>query len=136
LSRKSLTIIIKKKKQKVNKTPYIEEIMSIVNYPDWEKIELKVAKIEKVEDIDGADKLYKLTVNLGDENRIICAGIKKHYKKEELQNKKIIVFTNLAPRTMRGIESQGMLLAAVSDDESQVILISPEKEIEEGARIK
>ena len=110
--------------------------MSIVNYPDWEKIELKVAKIEKVEDIDGADKLYKLTVNLGDENRIICAGIKKHYKKEELQNKKIIVFTNLAPRTMRGIESQGMLLAAVSDDESQVILISPEKEIEEGARIK
>jgi len=108
----------------------------MVNYLDWEKIDLRVARIEKVEDIEGADKLYKLTVNLGDENRIICAGIKKHYKKEELQNKQIIVFANLAPRTMRGIESQGMLLAAVSDDESQVILITPKEEVGLGALVK
>ena len=96
--------------------------MTTINYSDWEKIELKVAKIKKVEDIEGADKLYKLIVSLGKEERTICAGLKKYYKKEELLNKKIIVFTNLAPRMMKGIESQGMLLAAVSDDESNVIL--------------
>jgi methionyl-tRNA synthetase len=125
-----------KEKQNINKSKGIEGIMNMVNYLDWEKIDLRVARIEKVEDIEGADKLYKLTVNLGDENRIICAGIKKHYKKEELQNKQIIVFANLAPRTMRGIESQGMLLAAVSDDESQVILITPKEEVGLGALVK
>ena len=92
---------------------------------------------EKVENIEGADKLYKLTINLGKElgERMICAGIKQHYSKEELKGKKIIVFTNLASRKIKGIESKGMLLAAVNDGHSKVILISPEKDIEPGARI-
>ena len=112
--------------------------MSEVNYQDWEKIELRVGKIINVEDIEGADKLYKLTVDVGSEvgKRTICAGIKQHYKKDELKNKKIILFVNLAPRMMRGIESQGMLLAAVNNDESKVILISPEKDIEIGSRVR
>ena len=124
------------KEEKINKSPSIPGIMSNIDYKDWEKIELRVAKIEKAEDIEGADKLYKLTVNLGSEKRTILAGLKKHYKKTELEGKKVIVFTNLAPRVMKGIESQGMLLAAVSEDESQVILISPEKEIKEGSKIR
>ena len=109
----------------------------IVEFNQWEKIDLRVAQIKKVEDIEGADKLYKLTINIGKEigERTICAGIKQHYSKEELKGKKIIVFTNLAPRKIKGIESKGMLLAAVNEDHSKVILISPEKDIESGARI-
>lgn len=108
----------------------------IVNFEDWEKIDLRVGKIVEVEDIGGADKLYKLNVDIGEkENKVVCAGIKKHYSKEELKNKKIILFVNLAPRKLRGIESQGMVLASVNKDESTVILISPEKDIEVGSRV-
>lgn len=71
--------------------------------------------------------------------RIICAGIKEYYSKEDLEGKKIIYFSNLKPRKLRGIESQGMLLAAstFSEDgkEKEVVLISPEKDIENGSRI-
>ena len=112
-------------------------VEGIINFSDWEKIDLRVAQIKKIEDIEGADKLYKLTINLGKEigERTICAGIKQYYSKEELKGKKIIVFANLAPRNLKGIESKGMLLAAVNEGHSKVILISPEKDIEVGARI-
>lgn len=109
----------------------------IVEFNEWQKIDLRVAEIINIEDIPSADKLYKLTVNVGSEigERVICAGIKEYYSKKELKGKKIVVFVNLKPRLMKGIESQGMLLAAVSDDYSKVILISPEKDIENGYRI-
>lgn len=110
--------------------------METINFSDWEKLDLGVGKILEVEDIEGADKLYKLTVDIGDENRTVCAGLKNHYTKKELKGKKIILFTNLAPRKLKGIESQGMVLAAVSKDESEVILLSPEKDIEIGAKIR
>ncbi len=108
-----------------------------ISYDDFAKADLRVGKITKVEDIEGADKLYKLSVDLGKEigKRTICAGIKKHYSKDELKNKKIVVVANLAPRMLRGIESQGMLLAA-SEGDNKVILISPEKDIEAGSKIK
>jgi methionyl-tRNA synthetase len=106
----------------------------IINFSDWEKLDLKVGQIVEVEDIEGADKLYKLTVDIGAETpRVVCAGIKQYYSKEELKNKKIILFVNLAPRKLRGIESQGMVLAAVN--ENKVILISPEKDIKIGSRV-
>jgi len=111
-------------------------VEGIIEFLDWQKINLRVGQIVKVEEIEGADKLYKLTIDIGDEERIICAGLKKYYSKKELINKKIILFCNLAPRKMRGIESQGMLLAAVNDDESKVVLISPEKDIEVGSRVR
>ena len=95
---------------------------------------MKVGTIEKIEDIDGADKLYKLSVNTG-EKRIIVAGIKKHYSKEELKGKQIIVICNLEPRKMRGIESQGMLLAAYTEDQNKVVLLSPEKKIDSGSKV-
>lgn len=107
----------------------------IIEFKDWEKIKLRVAQIKKVEDIEGADKLYKLEINLGNETRTICAGLKEYYKKEELQEKKIIVFTNLAPRKIRGIESHGMLLAAVNENHSKVVLITPEKDIEISSKV-
>ncbi len=108
----------------------------IIEFPDWEKIDLRVAQIKNVEEISGADKLFKLTLDVGEiGERTICAGIKEFYKKEELENKKIIYLSNLKPRVLRGIESQGMLLAASTENHSKVVLISPEKEIENGCRI-
>ena len=110
--------------------------MTEIDFSEWEKIDLRVGEIEKVEDIQGADKLYKLTINIGKENRTVCAGIKQHYSKDDLKGKKIILFTNLKPRLMRGIESQGMLLAAVSEDEKQVVLISPSEQIANGSKVR
>ena len=109
----------------------------IVNFSDWEKIDLRVGEILEVEDIENADKLYKLTVNLGEEmgERTVCAGIKKHYSREDLIGKKIIIFANLSPRKLKGIESQGMILAAVSNDESEVVLIKPKGEVSVGSEI-
>jgi len=122
--------------KKVIKPTKIEGIMNTIDFKDWEKIDLRVGKIEKVEDIKDADKLYKLQVNLGSESKTVCAGIKKYYSKEQLEGKKVIIFVNLSPRKMKGIESQGMILAAVSEDESQVVLIHPEKDIKEGSKIR
>jgi len=128
-------------KQKINKSEKIEGIIKmseIIKYDDFKKVELKVGTIKKAEDIEGADKLLKLEVDLGKETgkRTICAGIKKYYKKEDLVGKQIVVVVNLEPRKMRGLESQGMLLAAVSDDESKVILLSPDKKAESGWKVQ
>lgn len=115
----------------------MNKMEGIVNFDDWSKIDLRVAQIKEVEDIEGADKLWKLEVDLGKEigKRTICAGIKEYYSKDELKGKKIVVFVNLTPRMMRGIESQGMLLAAGSKETNKCVLISPEKDIENGLRI-
>lgn len=108
----------------------------IINFSDFEKLDLLVAEIIKVEDIEGADKLYKLTLNVGEiGERVVCAGIKQYYSRDELKGKKIIYFANLKPRMIKGIESQGMILAAVNEKEDKVILISPEKDIEVGSRV-
>ena len=108
-----------------------------ISYDSFERIDLRVGKIINVEDHPKADKLYILTVDLGEENaRTIVAGLKKHYKKEELKGKKAIFVANLAPVILRGIESNGMILASVSADESQVIILHPEKDIKEGSKIR
>lgn len=121
------------KKEKIEGITTMEDI---VEYGDWEKLDLRVAEIKKAEDIEGADKLYKLTLDVGElGKRTICAGLKEFYKKDDLKGKKIILFTNLKPRKMRGIESQGMLLAASNKDHSKVILLSPEKDIEPGSKV-
>lgn len=108
----------------------------IAEFSDWEKLDLRVAEIIEVEEIEGADKLFKLKLDVGEMGeRTICAGIKNFYKKKDLLNKKIIYFSNLKPRKLKGIESQGMLLAASNVDHSEVVLISPISEMENGARI-
>ncbi len=108
----------------------------IVSFEDWSKLDLKVGKIIEVEDIEDADKLYKMEIDIGSEKRTVCAGLKQYYSKEDLKDKKIILFVNLAPRKMRGIESQGMILAAVNEDETKVRLIQPDGDVEVGARVR
>jgi methionyl-tRNA synthetase len=135
---KNLTAAGFSEEQKAAKIEGITTMSDIINYEQFSKVDLRVGTIKKVEDVEGADKLLKLEVDLGKEigKRTILAGIKKYYKKEELKDKQIIVVANLEPRKMKGFESQGMLLAAVNDDESKVILLSPEKKIENGAKVR
>ncbi|MCK5321027.1 methionine--tRNA ligase subunit beta [Candidatus Pacearchaeota archaeon] len=109
------------------------EGIATIKFEDFEKMELRVAEIQTIEDIEGADKLYKLEINLGNEVRTICAGIKGFYSHEDLQGKKIIVLTNLKPRRLKGIESQGMLLATSNEDHTKLSLISPDRDIEVGS---
>lgn len=110
----------------------------IIDFNDWAKIDLRVAQIKEVEEIEGLDKIYKIRLDVGGEigERVVCAGLKPYYGKEELIGKKIIVFVNLNPRKIKGIESQGMLLAAVNNEEEKVILLTPEKDIELGSKIQ
>lgn len=108
----------------------------VIEYADFQKVDLRVARILTVEEIPGADKLYKLGVDDGTMQvpRTLCAGIKQHYKPEELLNRYIVIVANLAPRKMRGIESNGMLLAA-TDVNGRVILVQPSADILPGSKV-
>ena len=121
------------KQQILNKTM---ENIATIQFEDFTKLDLRVAKIISAEEIPKADKLYKLTLDVGElGERIICAGIKEFYNQDDLKNKKIIIIANLAPRKLRGIESQGMLLAASTKDKKTVSLISPDQDIEPGSTV-
>lgn len=139
--KKAPALFQKIEKEKINKQPKVNEIMKESNlaeakFEDWERLDLRVAEIQSVEEIKGADKLYKLTLDVGElGTRVVCAGIKEFYKKKELEGMKIILFANLKPRKMRGIESQGMLLAASNEEHTKVTLIAPTGDIENGARV-
>ncbi len=107
-----------------------------INFSDWEKLDLRVGEIIEVEEIENADKLYKLTIDIGEEVRTVCAGIKQYYSRDELKGKKIVLLANLALRKLKGIESKGMILAAVTDDEKEVVLLSPESDVEVGSKVR
>lgn len=113
-------------KPKTNKT---------VSFEDFARLDLRAATILCAEEIPGADNLYKLEIDLGEEKRIIVAGLKKYYKKEDLKGKQCIVVVNLEPRKMKGIESKGMLLAASDKEHKKIIILKPEKKIEPGSRV-
>ena len=105
-----------------------------ISIDDFRKIDLKVATIRSVEAHPNADKLLVLQIDLGGEQRQICAGIRNSYTADELVGKQIIVVANLETAKLRGMESQGMLLAA--SDEGRVILMTPEKPVQSGAQVK
>jgi len=104
----------------------------MINYEDFKKIELRVAKVMAAERIDGSDKLLKLKIDLGDEQRQLVSGIAKSYAPEDLIGKEIIIVANLEPRQIMGLESQGMLLAA---DHASPILLVPDKELPPGMEV-
>lgn len=110
--------------------------MATVPFAEWEKLDLRVGQITSVEEHPNADKLYVVKVDVGTETRTLVAGIRKHYTKEELLNKKVIVIANLEPAMLRGIKSEGMMLASVDEAAGKVVLISPEKDINNGAKVR
>lgn len=109
--------------------------MSNVNFDEFKKMDIRVGEIKLVEDIPGADKLYKLIVDIGGEERIMVAGIKQHYTKEELPGKKVLVLVNLEPKVIRGVESHGMVLCAHTEDRSQLVCTTVEKDIAIGSKV-
>tara|TARA_B100000686_G_scaffold350812_2_gene447804 strand:+ start:2651 stop:2977 length:327 start_codon:yes stop_codon:yes gene_type:complete len=107
--------------------------MEIINFDDFSKLNLRVGKIISAEEVEGSNKLIKMKVDIGDEERQIVAGISKYYSLDELTNKTVIVLINLEPRKIFGIESQGMLLASIDGDE--VSLLQTDKEMIPGSEI-
>ena len=110
----------------------------IITYDDFVKLDLRVAKVLEVTDHPNADKLLCLKIDLGDHERQIIAGLKGFYQPEDLVGKQIVVVANLAPRKMRGLESQGMLLAGTMADEQgvrDVVVLRPDKDLPAGSPV-
>jgi methionyl-tRNA synthetase len=105
-----------------------------IQYDDFAKLDLKVGTITQAEKVEKADKLLKLEVDLGTEKRTIVSGIAMHFKPEDIKGKQVVVVTNLAPRKMRGIESNGMILMA-EDSAGKLHFINPEEGINPGAGV-
>jgi methionyl-tRNA synthetase len=108
-----------------------------IGIEDFAKVEMRVGQIKTAERIVGADKLLKLTVDIGTEIRQICAGIAQFYEPEKLIGRKVAVVVNLAPRRLRGVESNGMIVAAAVGPEGRPVLAGfPDEDVEIGARLK
>jgi methionyl-tRNA synthetase len=108
-----------------------------IGIEDFAKVEMRVGQIKTAERIVGADKLLKLTVDIGTEIRQICAGIAQFYEPEKLIGRKVAVVVNLAPRKLRGVESNGMIVAASVGPEGRPVLAGfPDEDVEIGARLK
>ena len=106
----------------------------MISFSDFQKVEMKVGKVESVEKIPGADKLYKIVVDTG-EKRTIVGGVAEQYTAEDLVGKEIVVVTNLEPRKIRGIDSNGMLLAAV-EPSGKISIVVPMREVEPGTGVQ
>jgi len=107
---------------------------SLVNYDLFAQLDLRVAKILEAREHPNANKLLLLKLKVGDAEKQIVAGIRGHYQPADLVGKHIVVVNNLEPAMIRGEESNGMLLAA--SDGATVVLVAPEREIADGARVK
>jgi methionyl-tRNA synthetase len=107
-----------------------------IGIDDFVKVEMRVGQVKTAERIVGADKLLKLTVDIGTEIRQICAGIAQFYEPDSLVGRKVVVVTNLAPRKLRGVESNGMIVAASVGPEGRPVLAGFSEDVEVGARLK
>ncbi len=94
-----------------------------ISFEEFKKMDLRVGKVVDVEDHPNADKLYLVTVDLGNEKRKMVAGIKPWYQKEELVGKNVIVLTNLATKNIRGVESHGMILASLANNQLAILTL-------------
>ncbi|MBM3254716.1 MAG: methionine--tRNA ligase subunit beta [Candidatus Omnitrophica bacterium] len=106
----------------------------MISIEDFRKLELRIAQIKEVNDHPDADRLYVIILDLGDRTKQVVAGIRGSYQKEELLGKQVVVVDNLEPALLRGVESQGMLLAA--SDETGIVIITPDKKITLGSVVK
>lgn len=108
--------------------------MDTISFEEFKRLDLRVGRVEKVEDHPGADKLYILRINIGDRVIQTVAGLKPYMEKGNLEGRLVGVVVNLEPAMLRGVRSEGMILAAQSGD--KVVLFVPESEIEPGAQIR
>ena len=139
---KAILEVVEKKKaeqlaaqQKVEEKREITPIKEEITIDDFAKLDLRVVKVTACEPIKGAKKLLKLKVDLNGEERQVVSGIAKFYKPEELVGKYVVLVANLKPVTLRGELSQGMILAAATDDDSVLNLVSP-GELPTGSQVR
>lgn len=111
-----------------------EKVKATINFDDFAKIDLKTGTITAAEKVEKADKLLKLEVDLGFEKRTIVSGIALHFEPAAIIGKKVVVVTNLAPRKMRGIESNGMILMA-EDSDGKLTFISAAENTANGSGV-
>lgn len=106
----------------------------MISFDDFSKLDIRIGKILSAEKVEGADKLIKLQVDFGEEKRQIVSGIAEFYAPEDLIEKEFPFLINLEPRTLRGVESHGMILAA--DIDGKPVLLQPEEEVPAGSKIR
>ncbi len=107
----------------------------MISFDDFTKLDLKVGTIKSAEKVENADKLLQLQVEIGSEVRTILSGIAEHFSSEEIIGKQVSVLTNLQPRKIRGIESQGMILMA-EDESGKLVFVSPDEAVKSGSGIR
>jgi methionyl-tRNA synthetase len=107
-----------------------------ITIDDFAKVELRTGEIKTAEAIPGAKKLLKLTVDIGAEVRQICAGIAEYYAPEKLIGMKVVIVANLQPRKLRGVESNGMIVAASVGDQGRPVLVTFNEDVPNGAKLR
>jgi methionyl-tRNA synthetase len=108
----------------------------VISIEEFAKVDMRVGTVQTAERIPKADKLLKLTVDIGSEVRQVLAGIALYYEPESLIGRKVVVVTNLAPRKMRGLESNGMIVAASVEPDGRPVLATFTEDVPNGARLK
>lgn len=106
----------------------------MITFDDFDKLDIRIGTIIEAEAVPETEKLLKLTIDLGEEKRTLVAGIADEYKPEDIKGKQIPILTNLEPKIIQGIESQGMILAV--DTDGKAILLHPDKEVSNGSKIR
>lgn len=113
----------------------------VVSFEEFKKLDIRVVKVVEVKDHPNADKLYLVTAEIGQDakgdisRKTFVAGIKGHYSKEELIGKLVVLVNNLQPATIRGVASEGMLLAASDKDKKRIVVLTADKPIDVGSRV-
>ncbi len=111
-----------------------ESMTDTISFDDFQKLDLRTATIESVEDHPNADKLYILQIDVGGEIKQSCAGLKEHFSQDQLEGRKVVVVNNLEPAELRGEKSECMILAV--DDKNQVVPLQPSEDVENGLRVR
>ena len=106
-----------------------------ITIDDFSKVDLRAGEIMSAERIEGATRLLKLTVDIGAEVRQVLAGIAEYYQPEDLVGMKVVVVANLKPRKMRGLESQGMVVAASVGEEGKPVLVTFNQDVPNGSKL-
>ena len=106
----------------------------MISFDDFQKLDVRIGTILEAESVPDTDKLLKLTVDLGEEKRELVAGIADNYKPEDIKGKQVPILTNLEPKTIKGIESKGMILAI--DIDGKATLLHPDKQVPNGGKIR
>ena len=120
-------------KPKQTKPKSEKKMTKNISFSEFQKLDLRVGNIISAESVEGADRLLKLQVDIGDEQRQVVAGIAEHYTPDTLIGQQVVIVVNLEPATIRNVESQGMILAASADS---VVLITPETEVPLGTEVR